>query len=252
MWVVQTNHCHALEEPFPEGWRLWPGKCAIPNSNRSHAQHYCIPQTLWRYPKTWRLSAEIQHFNSLYPLCPGTGESYSRAAQMCLQGSAKAPLCSMACSAHVVEQESSCAQWAGASGVGSSMGELRDFLGCVSFLSILTPTAEQVFWNEDCTEKCPGTVTPWRPLYCKGGICQALSPWSRNKHVPWSQWLDVINLGNVLSWWCRESCVVEPKCELLRDSLVLLPWCGGSSGRQTQRNLLKLTDLNLPSETTIS
>lgn len=51
MWVVLTNHCQALEELFQECCRLWDGKCAVPNSTRSHVQHCYIPQALLKYPK---------------------------------------------------------------------------------------------------------------------------------------------------------------------------------------------------------
>ena len=71
MWVVQTNHCQVLEDPFQEGCRLWAQKCAIPNRTRSHVQRCYVPQALRRYPKTLRLSAEIQHFNIRHSYCPG-------------------------------------------------------------------------------------------------------------------------------------------------------------------------------------
>lgn len=146
MWVVQTNYCQALKEHFQEGCRLWAGKCAIPNSTRSHMQCCYVPHALQRYPKTLRLSAEIiQHFNIRYPHCPVTQESSSRAVQIRLWGSTKTCLYFLACSAWVVEQESSCvwpcAQWAGAGGADSShMEELKQEVSL-----ILTPTDEHVF-----------------------------------------------------------------------------------------------------------
>lgn len=84
MWVVQTNHCQALEEPFQGDCGLWARKCAIANSTRNHVQCCHIPQALRRYLETLRLSAEIQHFNIRYSRCPGTQQYSSRAVQMCV------------------------------------------------------------------------------------------------------------------------------------------------------------------------
>lgn len=180
MWVVLTNHCQVLEELFQECCRLWDGKCAIPSSTRRHVQHCYIPQALLRCPKSWILRYSISILGTLGALAPRN----ARAVQMSVCSSAETSLCFMACSAQVVELESSCAwpcaQWAGAGGDGSSqMEDLRGFLGCASVPLILTPTAEHVFWNEGNSENCLETVSPLRYSYYKDnfwGIFQRLSP----------------------------------------------------------------------------
>lgn len=93
-----------------------------------HSQQHWKPcATLLHSPSTPELSqelnTEIQHFNIRYPWCPGSQECCSRAVQMSVWSSAKTSLYFRACSAQVVEVESSCAwpcaQWAGAGGDGS-------------------------------------------------------------------------------------------------------------------------------------